>query len=129
MEGRCHIPEGDRSVSWKGPASVCANPFTAFTAFIAVPADRAGSSAAAVRTSLWLADDYNGAAGAGRKAGRRRDHVLLLGLFRKFCARHHSGADLGRPARSIPVALALSLPEGAAKSALLSATYAVVLFT
>lgn len=55
--------------------------------------------------------------------------VLLLGLFRKFARGAIPVLTWGGLRGGISVALALSLPEVAEKSAPLAATYAVVLFT
>lgn len=55
--------------------------------------------------------------------------VLLLGLFRKFARGTIPVLTWCGLRGGISVALALSLPEIAEKSALLAATYAVVLFT
>lgn len=94
-----------------------------------VPADRAGSSGAALRTCLRLANGAVGATGAHRPAGCCQRAYPAPRPVPQIRARNHSGADWGGLRGGISVALALSLPEVAEKPALLAATYAVVLFT
>jgi len=55
--------------------------------------------------------------------------VLVLGTFRKFARGTIPVLTWSGLRGGISVALALSLPEVAEKSALLAATYAVVVFT